>query len=187
VRAFNTLTRLGITPRCCSTDSLGEAIPATVYPRAVRPVSAPRHCAAYHCMANAPSPQRGGGGTLECSFRDYTGLRHDVGPAGAAIPVVVSPMRSSPSLQRHAVYCNGTPDAVGAHGGRTSPYLPLYLVRAPVDDTVEPVRGRRPDSQPLHYHPRSCSCSGTGRATTPRLEQDSPGRSSTTWHCSPCT
>jgi hypothetical protein len=25
-----TLTRLGITPRCCSTDSLGKAIPATV-------------------------------------------------------------------------------------------------------------------------------------------------------------
>jgi hypothetical protein len=29
-RRATTLTRLGITPRCCSTDSLGEAIPATV-------------------------------------------------------------------------------------------------------------------------------------------------------------
>jgi hypothetical protein len=49
VRAFNaltlwdratTLTRLGITPRRYSTDSLGEAIPATVERCAVRPVSA---------------------------------------------------------------------------------------------------------------------------------------------------
>jgi hypothetical protein len=36
-----TLTRSGIAPRCCSTDSLGEAIPANVWHCAMRPVSAP--------------------------------------------------------------------------------------------------------------------------------------------------
>jgi hypothetical protein len=137
-------------------------------------------------MANTPSPRRGVGGTLECFFRDYTGLSRDVGPAGAVFPVAVSLVRPSPSLQRHAGYCDDIPDVVGAHGGRTSPCLPLYLVWAPVDGPLEPARGQRPDSQPLHYRPRSRSCTSTGRATTPRLEQDSPGRSSTPWHCSPC-
>jgi hypothetical protein len=134
-------------------------------------VSTPRHCAAYPCTVNAPSPRRGAGGTLKCFPRDYTGLLHDVGPAGAAILVVVSPVRPSPSLQRHAAHCNGTPDAVGAHGDGTSPYLPLCFVRMPVDGTLEPAHGRRPDSQPLRHHPQSRSCSGTGCATTPRLNK----------------
>jgi hypothetical protein len=55
----------------------------------------------------------------------------------------------------------------------------------PVDGTLEPARGRRPDNQPLHHHPRSRSCTGPGRAMTPQQERDSPGRSSTPWHCSP--
>jgi hypothetical protein len=42
-----TLARPGIASRRCSTDSLGEAIPATEWRCAMRPVSAPRHCAAY--------------------------------------------------------------------------------------------------------------------------------------------
>jgi hypothetical protein len=114
-------------------------------------------------------PSKGAGGTLECSFRDHTGLRHDVRPAGAAIPVAVSSVQPSPSLQRHTAYCSYTPDTVGTHEGRTSPYLPLCLVRASVDDPLEHVRGRWPDSQPLHRDPRSRSRSGTGRTTTPRL------------------
>jgi hypothetical protein len=73
IRAFNalapqdcatTLTRLRITPRRCSTDSLGKTIPATMQHCAERPVSTPWHCAAYFRTANTSSP-RGGGGTLE--------------------------------------------------------------------------------------------------------------------------
>jgi hypothetical protein len=74
VRAFNaltpqdcttTLTCLGIMPRRCYTHSLGKTIPATIQHCAERPVSAPRHCVAYFCMANTPSPRRGADGTLE--------------------------------------------------------------------------------------------------------------------------
>jgi hypothetical protein len=126
-------------------------------------------------------PSNGG----RCFFYDYTGLRCDVRPAGTVFYVVVSPVRPSLPLQRHAGYCDDIPDTVGAHGDRTSPRLPLYLVRTPVDGTLEPAHGWRPDSQSLRHYPRSHSCTGTGRATTPQQEQDSPGRSSTLWHCSP--
>jgi hypothetical protein len=124
-------------------------------------------------MANAPSPQRGAGGTLKYLFRDYTGLRRDVRPAGAVFPVSVSPVRPSPPLQRHAGHCDDISDAVGVHGDGASPRPPLCRVR-----TLEPAHGRWPGNQPLHRHPRSCSCTRTGRATTPRLEQDLPGRPS---------
>jgi hypothetical protein len=76
---------------------------------AMRPVSALRHCVAYPRMANAPSPRRGAGDTLECLFRDYAGPRRDVRPAGAVIPVAVNPVRSSPPLPRHAEHCDDTP------------------------------------------------------------------------------
>jgi hypothetical protein len=54
-----TLTRPGIASRRCSTDSLGEAIPATMWRCAMTPVLALRHCAAYPRTANTPSPRRG--------------------------------------------------------------------------------------------------------------------------------
>jgi hypothetical protein len=115
-RAFNALTprdcattlaRLRITPRCCSTDSLGKTIPATIQHCAERPMSAPWHCAAYFRTANALSPRRGpaepsNGG--ECFFYDYTGLLHDVRPAGMVFSIAASPVRPSPPLQRHAGY-----------------------------------------------------------------------------------
>jgi hypothetical protein len=60
-----TLTRLGITPRRCSTDPLGKIILATIQHCAERPVSAPWRCAAYFCTANTPSPRRRDDGTIE--------------------------------------------------------------------------------------------------------------------------
>jgi hypothetical protein len=197
IRAFNaltpqdcatTLTRLGITPRRCSTDSLGKTIPVTIQHCAKRPVSAPWHCAAYFRMANTSSPRRGpaepsNGG--ECFFYDYTGPRRDVRPTGTVFSVVVSPVGPSPPLQRHPGYCDDIPNAVGAHGDRTSPRPPLYLVRTPVDGTLEPAHGRRPDGQHIDHHPRSRLCTGIGLAMTPQQEQDSPGQSSTPWHCTP--
>jgi hypothetical protein len=132
IQAFNalapqdsatTLTRLGITPRRCSTHSLGKTIPATIQHCAERPVSAPWHCAAYFRTANTSSPRRGlaepsNGG--ECFFYDYTGLHLNVRPAGTVFSVAVSPARPSPPLQRHAGYCDDIPNAVGTHGDRTS-------------------------------------------------------------------
>jgi hypothetical protein len=132
------------------------------------------------------------GGTTEpsnggkCFFYDYIGLHRDVRPAGIVFSVAVSPVQPSPPLQRHARYCDDIPNAVGAHGDRTSPRPPLYLVRAPVDGTLKPAHGRRPDSQSLHHHPRSRPCTGTGLATASQQERDSPGQSSTPWHCTPC-
>jgi hypothetical protein len=99
--------------------------------------------------------------------------------------VDLSPVRPSPPLQRHAGYYDDIPDVVGVHGDRTSLDPLLYLVRTPVDGTLEPAHGQRPDGQPLHRYPRSRSCMSTGHATTPQQERDSPGRPSTPWHCSP--
>jgi hypothetical protein len=128
-----------------------------------------------------PSPRRGAGGALECSTQDCvvtsgrrSGLLRRYQPCAAISP-----------LQCHAGYCNDIPGAVGAHGDGTLSCLPLCLVRIPVDGTLGPAHERRPDSQPLHHHPRSRSCTSTGSATMSRLEQDSPGRSPTPWHCSP--
>jgi hypothetical protein len=119
------------------------------------------------------------------AFCDYTGLRRDVRPVGAVFPVAVNPVRPSQPLQRHARHCADIPDVVDAHGDRTSPRPPLYLVRPPVNTTLESARGRRPDSQPLRCYPRSRSCTSTGLATTHQRERDSPGQPSTLRHCSP--
>jgi hypothetical protein len=184
-----TLARLRITPRRCSTHSLGKTIPATIQCFAERPVSAQWHCAAYFCMANTSSPRRGmaepsNGG--ERFFYNYTGLHRDVRPTGTVFPVAVSPVRPSTPLQRHAGYCDNIPNAVEVHGDRTSPRPPLYLVRTPVNATLKPACGRQPGSQPLHHHPRSRSWRHTGHAVTPPQKRDLPEQPSTPWHCTPC-
>jgi hypothetical protein len=66
-------------------------------------------------------PSNGAGGTLECFSRDNTGLLCDVRTAGAVFTVVVSPVRPSPPLQRHAGHCDDIPDAVGVREDGTSP------------------------------------------------------------------
>jgi hypothetical protein len=134
-------------------------------------VSAPWHCGTYFCMTNTSSPRRGLAEPLnggECFFYNYTGLHRDVRLAGTVFSVAVSPVRPSPPLQRHAGYCDDIPDAVGAHGDKTSPRPPLYLVQTPVDGTLKSAHGRRPDIQPLRHHPRSRPCTGTGLAMTPQ-------------------
>jgi hypothetical protein len=118
-------------------------------------------------------------------FYGYTGLRRDVRLAGTVLSVTIRPVRPSPPLQHHARHCDNIPDVVGAHGDRTSPRSPLYLIRSPVDSTLESVHGRRPDDQPLSCYPRSRSCTSTGLATTPQRERDSSGQPSTPRHCSP--
>jgi hypothetical protein len=86
------LTRLEITPRRCSANPLGEAIPAVVRYCAVRPVSALRHCAIHSCTAGAPHPRKRmaepskGDGRL---FRARTGPCRDVRRISA---VTISPV-----------------------------------------------------------------------------------------------
>jgi hypothetical protein len=103
--------------------------------------------------------------------------------------------RSSPSLSAlcgHPRHCSATPGTATTcptllertgTGRRHARHCAAY--RPSVDGTLELARERRPGNQPLRHNPQSCSCMRTGRATTPRLEQDSPGRPSAPWHCSP--
>jgi hypothetical protein len=108
---------------------------------AMRPVSAPQHCAADPRTANAPSPRRGAGGTLECLFRDYAGPRRDVRPAGAVFPVAVNPVRPSPPLPRHAEHCDDIPMLLECTGTRRRHDYHCAAYGPPVEDTLESARG----------------------------------------------
>jgi hypothetical protein len=103
--------------------------------------------------------------------------------------------RSSPSLSTlcsHPRHCRATLGTV-----TTSPTLLDHMGTGRHHDRHcaaygPPVRRhprtgprRRPDNQPLRHHPRSCSYTSTGRATTPQLVQDSSGWPSAPWRCSP--
>jgi hypothetical protein len=73
--------------------------------------------------------------------------------------------RSSPSLSTlygHPRHCSATPGAVTTSpmllectgtGHRHDRHCAAY--GPPVDGTLEPAHGRRPDNQPLRRHPRS--------------------------------
>jgi hypothetical protein len=100
-------------------------------------------------------------------FHVYTGLHHDVRLARTVFSVSISPVRPSPPLQRHSGHCSVIPDAVKAHGDRTSPRPLLCLVRPPVNGTLESARGWRPDDQPLRHHPRSRPCTGVDVKSAP--------------------
>jgi hypothetical protein len=191
---FNALTTAGARrpsdasgdiSRHCSTNPPGEVIPATVRHCAVRPVSAPRHCATRSRTAGAPHPWKG---TTEPSkgdkrlFRARTGPRRDVGRVPS---VTISPVRPSPPSRRYPGHCSAIPDAVEARDDRRSSLPLLCPVRPPVSGTLESARGRPPNGRPLHRHPRSRSWTDTGHATTSHRKQDSPGRPSTPRHCTP--
>jgi hypothetical protein len=105
-------------PRLCSANPPGEAIPAIVRHCAVRPVSAPSHCATHSRIDQAPrpwkrtaEPSKGGqmsvplsprttpwrrtsGARLLCHHRSY-----------AAIPAIARPSRA---LQCHPRRCGST-------------------------------------------------------------------------------
>jgi hypothetical protein len=149
-----TPTHLGITPWRCSTDSLGKTIPSTVRHCVERPVSAPWHCAAYFCTTNTSSPRKG---TAEPSkggkyfSHVYTGLHHDVRPAGTVFSVSISPVWPSPPLQRH---CNAAP-------GTAAP-SPTLLRRTGTG----------------HRHARHCASYGLP-STAPSSRPTGSGRTST--------
>jgi hypothetical protein len=102
--------------------------------------------------------------------------------------------RSSPSLSTlcgHPRYCRTTPGTVATSRrcwdtrGQDTTTTTTVPRTGPRQRHPRPGPPRRPVNQPLHRHPRSCSCTSTGRTTTPQQEQDSPGRPSAPQHCSP--
>jgi hypothetical protein len=102
------MTRLGIMPQRCSTNSPGEAIPATTRRCALRPGSTPRHCATHSRMAGTPHPRKRmaepskGDGRL---LRARTGPCRDVGRVPA---ITISPVWPSQPLQHHPRRCGNT-------------------------------------------------------------------------------
>jgi hypothetical protein len=90
VRAFNALTTAGRRHHAPGTRApvllyqlhRREPIPATVGDCATWSVPVPWRRAAYSCTANAPSPRRGAGRTLDLISRDFAGLGQGVRSAG---------------------------------------------------------------------------------------------------------
>jgi hypothetical protein len=176
-------------PRHCSANSRGAAIPATVRRCAAWSATTPCHCTTHSRTAGAPHPRKGRRNPRREDARlllTRTGRRRDVRPVGAVTSVAISPVRPSSPPRHHPDHCITIPDVVETCGDGTPPRQPLCLVRTHVSGTLESSRGRPSNEQPLRHPPRSRSWARTGRATTPRQRQDSSGRPSTPWHCTPC-
>jgi hypothetical protein len=146
-------------------------------------VSAPWHCAAHSCTANAPGPRMGPAAPssslpVTSQGQTMTSGRRERHPRRcqpcAAIPAPVAPRRALLQPLRRC----------WARGDRTPPRLLLHPVRIIVNSSLGSAWGR--PGQLLRLHSRSRPCSSTGRATTPRLGQDSPARPSTPRHRAPC-
>jgi hypothetical protein len=150
--------------------------------RLVRGIYAPSGQVRLARGLNAPSGLVEPSNTFSMTTQGYvvtSGQRERSSPSLSALcghprhcSATLGTMTTSPML----LECTGT----GHHHDR---HCAVY--GPPVDGTLKPAHGRRPDNQPLRHHPRSCSCTSTGRATTLRLEHDSPGWPSAPWHCSP--
>jgi hypothetical protein len=179
-----------------------ESCPSTVPPTPpVRPspplCDAMRHGRRWSRGTVPPTPVRPTCHALERGWRSplredgrllpaRTGLRRDIGPAGPVTSVAIGPVRPSPPSQHHLGHCITISYTVGGRGDKTPPRRLLCALRPPVSRTLEPMYGRRPNGRLLHHHPRSRSWTDTGHAMMPRQIQDSLGRSSTLWHCTPC-
>jgi hypothetical protein len=108
----------------------------------------------------------GGGETLEYLLRAYAGPCRDVRPAGSCIPVVVSPVRPSPSLLHHARRCGDTPTLLGRTGTRHCHNGHSATYGLPVNDTLELA----------HHGGRSTNYYAATLEATPVRAQDAPRR-----------
>jgi hypothetical protein len=117
--------RLGITPRHCSTNSHGEAIPATVRRCAAWPATTPWHCATHSCTDDAPHPRKrtvepskGRRTTTPRPHKDniVTSGRRDRSPPS---PSVLCDHPRHP--QHHPGNCITIPNTVGGRGDKTPP------------------------------------------------------------------
>jgi hypothetical protein len=187
---LHTTTRMKITHRHCSANSLGVAIPATMRRCAAWPATTPWHCATCSRTADAPPPRKR---TTEPSKGRRTTMPHprkdDVVTSGQRDWSLPSPraLCGHPRRpQHHHGHCITISCTVGGWGDKTPPRRLLCALPLPVSRTLEPMYGRRPHGRPLHRHPRSHSWTDTGHSMTPRQMQDSPGRPSTPQRCTPC-
>jgi hypothetical protein len=123
-----------------------------------------------------------GGGTLECLFRDYAGLRHDVRTAGAVSPVAVSPVWPSPPLPHHAERCDDIPMLLECTGTRRRHDCHCATYGPPVDGTL------RGGGRTTNHFAATLETALVRAQDAPRRldwKRDSPGRPSALWHCSP--
>jgi hypothetical protein len=95
------------------------------------------------------------------------GRRRDVRPVECVSNVTSGPVQPSPPLCYHPGHCITHPDAVRTWDDETSPRLLLCALRPSVSRTLELARGRRPNGESPHDHPRSRSWAGTGHTMTP--------------------
>jgi hypothetical protein len=146
------MTRLGITPRHCSANSPGEAIPATVRRCAAWPATIPWHCATHSHTADAPHPRKrmaesskGRRKTTPRPHKDnaVTSGRRDKSPPS---PSVLCDHLRHP--QHHPGHCIIIPNIVGGTGRQD----------ATTQAAVRPVASRQP-------HPRANVRTTTKRAT----------------------
>jgi hypothetical protein len=152
--------RPGLAPRCRRTNSPGGSPSPSLWAGGLCSAAgaSPVTPAACSGTANAPSPQRGAGCTLDLLSCDLTRLGGGARPVG-----------------RHPCHCYGMAAAsartgacqalwqrlghCGACGNGTPPYSPLCSVQADVSSSLEPIR--RHHSHPPPFYPRSRHCSGT--------------------------
>jgi hypothetical protein len=106
-------------------------------------------------------------------------------PAGSDILVAVSPVQPSPPLSCHAGHCGNIPALLGRAGTRHRHNGHCATYGLPVNGTLELAHHSGQSTNRYAAAPRSRSCAGTGRTTTPQQERDSPGRSSAPQRCSP--
>jgi hypothetical protein len=70
-------------------------------------------------------------------------------------------------------------------GRGTAPHRLLCNPQSPVSLTLELTYEQRPNKRIPRHYPRSRSWTNTRLAATSRQKQDSPGRPSIPWHCTP--
>jgi hypothetical protein len=127
------------------------------------------------------NPRKG----YECLSHARTRRCCDVEPLRRVFSVTIGPVRPSLMLRRHPEHCSTIPGAVGTKDDKTSPRPPLCDLRPSVSPTLELTYARRPNEKLSRCNPRSRPWTGTGLAATLRQKQDSPGRPSPLWHCTP--
>jgi hypothetical protein len=145
----------------------------------------PRHCTVLCGKASVNSvtlcrllpydrhaaPSKEDGGTLEkgrdTSPTPSAGWRCDIRPVECVSTVTSGTVRPSPPLCCHPGHYNTHPDAVRTWDNEMSPRLLLCALRPSVNRTLESARGRRPNGESPHDHPRSRSWAGTGHTMTP--------------------
>jgi hypothetical protein len=117
--------------------------------------------------------------------RTRTRRRYDMGPVRHVPSIAIGPVRPSPPLRHHLEHCSTIPGVVGSQDDKTSPRLLSCDLQPSVSPTLELTHTQRPKEKLPRRYPRSRPWTSTGLAVTLCRKQDSPGRPSTLWHCTP--